>query len=57
MTKILNKPQLKPTDYRLQNMTKILSPIVDNTKFQQGEENLIFFQIFDILYQNIIIRE
>ena len=31
--------------------------IVDDTKFQQGQENLIFFQIFDILYQNIIIRE
>ena len=29
--------------------------IVDDTKFQQGQENLIFFQIFDILYQNIII--
>ena len=31
--------------------------IVDDTKFQQGQENLIFFRIFDILYQNIIFRE
>ena len=31
--------------------------IVEDTKFQQGQENLIFFQIFDIFYQNIIIRE
>ena len=31
--------------------------IIVDTKFQQGQENLIFFQIFDILYQNIIIRE
>ena len=32
-------------------------PIVDDTKFQQVQENIIFFQIFDIFYQNIIIRE
>ena len=25
--------------------------IVDDTKFQQDQENLIFFQIFDIFYK------
>ena len=28
--------------------------IVGDTKFQQGQENLNFFQIFDIFYRNII---
>ena len=31
--------------------------IVDDTKLQQGQENLISFQIFDIFYQNIIFWE
>ena len=31
--------------------------MVDDTKFQLGQENLIFFRIFDFFNQNIIFRE
>ena len=36
---------------------ELLLIIVDDTKFQQGQENLLFFQILDILYQNIVFKE
>ena len=29
-----------------------LFKIVEDTKFQQGQENLVFFQIFHVFYQS-----